>query len=136
MVFARGERGRYQLVVTKSSWKRLKLKLKAITRKTNPMSLDERLVRLAQVLRGLINYFRLASIHKKLKALDSWLRNRLRYCIWHHWKKPEKKRRSHTRLGGWRVAQSPILGTTITVERLNKRGYLDLLDYYHQRKLH
>jgi hypothetical protein len=25
---------------------------------------------------------RLASIHGKLKALDEWLRNRLRYCIW------------------------------------------------------
>jgi len=39
-------------------------------------------------------------IHKnKLNELDGWLRNRLRYCIWHHWKKPEKKRRSLIRLG-------------------------------------
>ena len=43
---------------------------------------------------------------------------------------------SRTRLGGWRMAQSPILRTTITVERLDKRGYLNLLDYYHQRKSH
>ena len=50
--------------------------------------------------------------------------------------KPLRCRYSRTRLGGWRVAQSPILGTTITGERLNRRGYLDLLDYYHQRKLH
>ena len=73
------------------------------------------------------------------------VRNRLRYCIWHHWKKPERKRKnliqlgvshdnayqwSRTRMGGWAVAQSPILGTTITVERLNKRGYESLLYYY------
>ncbi len=37
---------------------------------------------------------------------------------------------SRTRMGGWAVAQSPILGTTITIVRLIKRGYESLLDYY------
>ena len=83
--------------------------------------------------------------HGKLKDLDSWLRNRLRYCIWHDWKKPDRKRKnlmrlgidlrqayqwSRTRMGGWRVAQSPILLTTITLKRLEKKGYESLLDYY------
>ena len=60
-------------------------------------------------------------------------------------KKPEKKRRSlirlgveqgqayawsRSRMGGWAIAKSPILGTTITVERLKKRGYVSLLDIY------
>jgi len=26
-------------------------------------------------------------------------------------------------MGGWAVAQSPILGTTITIDRLKRRGY-------------
>ncbi len=33
-------------------------------------------------------------------------------------------------MGGWAVAQSPILGTTITVDRLKKRGYVSLLEIY------
>ena len=37
---------------------------------------------------------------------------------------------SRTRLGGWRVAQSPILTTTITIKRLEKKGYESMLDYY------
>ncbi len=37
---------------------------------------------------------------------------------------------SRTRKGGWAVAQSPILITTITLERLHKRGYESLLGYY------
>ncbi|MCG8328249.1 MAG: hypothetical protein MI974_11215 [Chitinophagales bacterium] len=96
-----------------------------------------------------MNYFKYASIHAKLKQLDEWLRKRLRYCIWHHWKKPEKKRRSlirlgvhlgmayawsRTRMGGWRTAQNPILITTITIERLKQRGYFSLADYYHKVK--
>ena len=81
----------------------------------------------------------------KLGTVDNWLRNRLRYCIWHDWKKPERKRKnlirlgvdvdhayawSRTRMGGWAVAQSPILGTTITLNRLEQRGYVSMLDYY------
>jgi hypothetical protein len=37
---------------------------------------------------------------------------------------------SKSNMGGWAVAQSPILVTTITLERLKKRGYETLLDYY------
>ena len=143
--YVKGSKGKYQLVVAPDRWKRLKSKLKLLTRKTNPMSLDERLAKLMEVCRGWINSFKYASMQNKLIQLDGWLRNRIRYCIWHHWKKPNKKKRSlirlgiepgmayawsRSRLGGWAIAQSPILGTTITVGRLNKRGYESLLDYY------
>ena len=37
---------------------------------------------------------------------------------------------SRTRKGGWAIAQSLILGTTITLERLRKRGYESMLDHY------
>ncbi|CAN5276934.1 hypothetical protein BH23BAC1_BH23BAC1_43580 [soil metagenome] len=33
-------------------------------------------------------------------------------------------------MGGWTVAQSPILGTTITLNRLIKRWYEPMLSYY------
>jgi hypothetical protein len=92
-----------------------------------------------------VNNFRMASIYGKLKELDGWLRNRLRYCIWHHWKKSERKRKnlirlgieqgqayawSRSRMGGWAIAQSPILGTTITLDRLKMRGYISTLEIY------
>lgn len=143
--YVKGERGKYQLVVSEKSWKSLKQKLKTITRKTTPMSFDERIEKLIEVQRGWVNAFRMASIQNKLNELDGWLRNRLRYCIWHHWKKPERKRKnlirlgieqeqayawSRSRMGGWAIAQSPILGTTITVDRLKKRGYTSLLEIY------
>lgn len=143
--YQKGEKGKYQLVVEKRRWKQLKAKLKEITRKTAPMAFNERVQKLKQVYRGWINNFRLASIQDKLKALDGWLRNRLRYCIWHHWKKRDRKRKnliklgvnpidayrwSRSRLGGWAIAQSPILNTTITVNVLIKRGYEPLFTWY------
>ena len=143
--YKKGERGKYQLVVSKKSWKNLKQKLKTITRKTTPMSFEERIQKLAEVQRGWVNNFRMASMLVKLQDVDGWVRNRLRYCIWHHWKKPERKRKnlirlgieqgqayawSRSRMGGWAIAQSPILGTTITLDRLKKRGYESMLDIY------
>ena len=144
-LFSSRLKGRYQLVVTERAWKRLKQRLKTITRKTTPMSFDERISKINEVQRGWLNYFQGTSIHGKLRDVDGWLRNRLRYCIWHDWKKPERKRKnlirlgvtpddayawSRTRKGGWAVAQSPILNTTITKSRLKKRGYYSLLEIY------
>lgn len=33
-------------------------------------------------------------------------------------------------MGGWAVAKSPILGTTITIDRLVKRNYESLTAWY------
>lgn len=143
--YKKGEKGTYQLVVSGKGWRKFKQTLKSITRKTISLSLEERIQKLKEVQRGWLNYFRLGSIQAKLKEVDSWLRNRLRYCIWHDWKKPERKRKnlirlgipkgkayawSRTRMGGWAVVQSPILKTTITLKRLRKRGYQSLSEHY------
>jgi len=139
------KKGEYAPNITKASLRRLKEKIKAITRKTIPMSFDERMARLKRLVHGWTNYFKLGGIGTVLKQIDNWIRNRLRYCIWHHWKKPIRKRKnlmrlgiskgqayawSNTRMGGWAVACSPILLTTITVKRLKQRGYLSFYEYY------
>jgi group II intron reverse transcriptase/maturase len=143
--YRKGEKGKYQLVVEEKRWETLKTKLKEITRKTRPMGFDQRMQKLKEVQRGWINYFKFASIYNKLNELDGWIRNRIRYCIWHDWKKPERKRKnlirlgvdpdhayqwSRSRKGGWAIAQSPILITTITLARLTQRGYEPLLTHY------
>ena len=146
-VYKKGSKNQYQLGVAEKAWKRLKERLKSITRKTTPAKFDERITKIKQVQRGWLTYFRGTNIMGKLRDIDGWLRNRLRYCIWTDWKKPERKRKnlirlgidqdhayawSRTRKGGWAIAQSPILGTTITLKRLKKRGYLSLTELYIQ----
>ncbi|WP_425568090.1 reverse transcriptase domain-containing protein [Snuella lapsa] len=143
--YKKNEKGKYQAVVAKDKWESFKRSLKYLTKKTLPMSFDERIGKLNLLIRGWVNYFKPASIQGKLKKLDEWLRNRIRYCIWHDWKKLERKRKnlirlgvpqgqayawSRTNMGGWAVAQSPILRTTITQSKLHKRGYLSMLTYY------
>lgn len=145
--YKKGIKGKYQLVVSKRKLQKLKREIRRITRKTIPVSFTDRIQRLNQLMRGWVNYFKHASMQSKLAEIDSWVRNRLRYCIWHHWKKPEKKRRSfirlgvnddhayawsRTRMGGWKVACSPILRTTITIDRLKQKGYIPFEEYYHK----
>ncbi len=146
-IYKKGNKGKYQLIVAPKRWKSFKAKLKDVTKKTKPMSFDERIHKLLEIQRGWINNFKYANIKMKLENLDGWLRNRLRYCIWHHWKKSERKRKnlirlgvdpdrayawSRSRLGGWDFAQSPILVTTITIKRLEKRGYISLSSMYNK----
>jgi RNA-directed DNA polymerase len=135
-------------VVKKSKWEELKAKLTRLTRKTIPSSFDERIEHINLLIRGWINYFKLASIQNKLKGLGEWLRNRLSYRIWHDWKKPDRKRKnlvrlgigknqayawSRTRMRGWRVAQSPLLSTTITIDRLKNSGCIILVEDYRKQ---
>ena len=47
--YVKGEKGKYQLVVSEKGWKSLKQKLKTITRKTTPCSFDERISRINEV---------------------------------------------------------------------------------------
>ncbi len=143
--YKKGERGKYRLSIDKKSWQRLKEKIKIITRKTSPIPLVERIERLNMLMKGWVNYFKHATGYQKFKDLDSWIRCRLRYCIWKQWKKPKRRLRAfrqlgveeswarrfaYSRKGGWRIACSPIMGTTVTEERLRKRGYIPFLEYY------
>ncbi|WP_282775794.1 group II intron reverse transcriptase/maturase [Phaeodactylibacter xiamenensis] len=145
--YRKGAKGKYNLRVAPKSWKRLKLKIKALTRKTSPIPFEERIQRLNSLMYGWLGYFQLGKMWGKLRALDGWIRNRLRYCIWKQWKKPNRRMRafrqlgieagmayawSRSRMGGWAIAQSPIMGLTVTKERLDKRGYKSFLDYYEQ----
>ncbi|WP_370274238.1 group II intron maturase-specific domain-containing protein [Flavobacterium sp. RSP46] len=73
------------------------LQIAIVVRKINDPSLKGELAK--QIQRGWLNYFRGTSIRGKLRDIDGWLHNRLRYCIWTDWKKPKRKRKNLMRLG-------------------------------------
>jgi group II intron reverse transcriptase/maturase len=80
--YKKGDRGKYRLSIAKKSWQRLKEKIKIITRKTSPIPFVERIERLNKLMVGWVNYFKHATGFQKFKDLDSWIRCRLRYCIY------------------------------------------------------
>lgn len=143
--YKKDDKGKYRPCIAKKSWSRLKLRIKAITRKTKPIPFEERITELNLVMRGWVNYFQHATGYQKLKDLDGWVRCRLRYCIWKQWKRPKRRYRAflqlgitpdwarrfaYSRKGGWRLSCSPVMGMSVTEERLRQKGYLPFLEYY------
>ena len=128
----------------KDSIKRFERKLKQLTKRSWSVSMDYRIEKLNQVIRGWINYFRIGSMKKNLIRIDEHLRTRMRIVIWKQWKKSGKRYWGLRKLGApeWMAKQSVGLGdhyqavakTTglhlISKEILAKRGLLSCSDYY------
>ena len=74
------EEGR--LRIHPKSIQKLKDKIREVTGRSNGMGIQERKDRLNQVVRGWTNYFKLADAKNILKALDEWLRSRIRMVTW------------------------------------------------------
>lgn len=82
------------------SIKKFKTKLKDILVRSRSISLDERLLKLKQLIYGWINYFRIADMKTfLLQEIDPWIRRKLRVIIWKQWKKIRKRYISLRNLG-------------------------------------
>ena len=99
--------------------KALKVKVKRITKRNGGKNLAEVLKELNPVLRGFVNYFKIANIGKILNQLSGWIRRRLRGVQLRLWKKPGKLHRRLKQLGykppfkfiqmnSWRNSASPL----------------------------
>jgi RNA-directed DNA polymerase len=78
-----------RLKVALASVQRLKGKLREIFRRGRGRNLSRLIAEdLTPLLRGWLNYFRLAEVKGIFDALDSWIRRKLRNLIWRNWKRP------------------------------------------------
>src|SRR5690554_4513542 len=85
--------------IAKESVKRMKNKIREITSRKKPYSMDYRIKKLNQYLMGWCGYFALADTPSIFRNFDSWIRRRLRMCIWKDWKLPRTKVRKLIGLG-------------------------------------
>jgi RNA-directed DNA polymerase len=78
-----------RLKVAPASVQRLKEKLREIFRRGRGRNLSKLIEEeLIPLLRGWMNYFRLAEVKGIFEELDSWIRRKLRNLIWRKWKRP------------------------------------------------
>ena len=81
------------------SIQKFKRKLKQLTKRSLSISLDKRFVKLNQVIRGWINYFRIADMKTYMQSITSHLNRRIRCIIWKQWKVPNKRIENLRKLG-------------------------------------
>jgi len=131
--------------IAKDSIKRLRSKVKEITSRSKPYSMEQRIERLNRYLTGWCGYFALADTPTKFKNFDEWIRRRLRMCEWKQWKNPKTRIRKLIGLGVpahkayewgnsrkkyWRIACSPILHKTLGNSYWSNRGLKSLYERY------
>ena len=138
-------KGKCRFRVHPKSITKLKEKLREATGRSNGMSIEGRKTKLNQIIRGWVQYFKLADMKTVMQSIDEWLRRRIRMITWKRWKKVRTRFENlqklgvakekawewaNTRKSYWHTANSWILATTLTNARFEKQGYLSFLKYY------
>lgn len=136
-------RGKCRFRVHPKSAQKMKGRIREITQKNKGWSNDYRRQKLAEYVRGWINYYKLADMKGLMTETDEWLRRRIRAIYWKQWKKVKTRYRNlralkleewqvhqiaNSRRGYWRTAQ--ILRVALTNKIIAKLGYISMLDYY------
>ena len=100
-----------RLKTAPESVRRLKKKIKEVTRRGRGRSLRRVIEELTPLLRGWIQYFRLAETKSIFEDLDGWIRRRLRCILWKQAKRSYTRAKMLMRRGlskerAWRSAQN------------------------------
>ena len=74
-------------------------KVRKLTSRKWGVSNSYKAQKIAEVVRGWINYFKIGSILTATRRLDTIIRYRFGMCIWKHWKNPKTRYRNLIKLG-------------------------------------
>lgn len=120
-----------------------KEKIRAITCRSKPYPMEDRMMQIRRLNHGWGNYFKLSEAKSVFEELDQWVRNRIRLCYWKQWKRVKTRIRQleklginpnqayqwgNTRKGYWRTVNSPILTRALNNAFLKEAGFVSLKD--------
>ena len=127
------------------SIKKFKDKIRELTSRKQARSIENILQRLKRYTTGWLGYYAVADMENKIKALNEWIRRRIRQIFWKQWKKIKTKHDNLVKLGidsytawrwansrksYWRISLSQILTTSLTNEYLASIGYDNIHERY------
>ena len=127
------------------SIEKFKRKLKQLTKRNWSISIVERIVRINQVIRGWINYFKIANMKYCLVSITKHLNRRIKCVIWKQWKTCANRIRNLMRLGVyennakktaysrkkyWALSNSINIDYAINNKRLKANGLIFPIEYY------
>ena len=136
-------KGKCRFRVHPKTVSRMKGRIRELTQRNKGWSNDYRRQKLAEYVRGWINYYKLADMKGLMTETDEWLRRRIRAIYWKQWKRVKTRYRNlralkleewqvhriaNSRKGYWRTAQ--MLSVALTNKIIAKLGYISMLDYY------
>ena len=129
------------LAIAPQSLKRFKQKVISKTKRRTPMSFEKFIALLNPLIRGWVQYFRLANGNKKFKDLDGWIRRRLRAIRLQQCKRKYTTAQFLIKLGGhpgavwksvksgkgrWRLSHSLAVGEAMSNKWFDSLGLVSL----------
>ena len=143
--FSKDKEGIYRAKPHDKSIQKFVRKLKKITWRRYSISIAERIKSLNYVIRGWINYFKIADMKTAMKRIGQHIRRRIRMITWKQWKIPKKRIRrliglgidkdearalAYSRKGYWTCSQNPTINQAISNKLLEKMGLVFPLEHY------
>lgn len=139
-------KGHVLIGIAKRAQVRCQDRLRILTRRTRPGTLEVIVQELNAYLRGWLGYYRVADTPSVFERLDEWLRRRLRQLVWKRWKRGRTRWRELVRLGvpvrqaglgaigksPWHMAATPVVHMALSNAYWQKQGLQSISDRYHQ----
>ena len=115
--------------------------VRRLTGRSWGVSMEYRLMKLSQYVRGWMGYFGISDYYRPIPELDSWLRRRLRMCYWKQWRWVRTKVRHLLALGTskrqaimtalssksyWHLSKTLATQTGMTNEWLKRQGLINI----------
>jgi RNA-directed DNA polymerase len=128
-----------------SAFREFKRRVKDFTGRSWFVSMKYRLEKLAEYLRGWMNYFGISEYYRLVPEIDHWLRRRVRMCYWKQWRRFRTRVRNllklgtypgvaipmcFSRKGPWRCARTLATQTGMTNQWLMDQGLLSVKELW------
>lgn len=122
-----------------------KRRIKELTGRSWGVSMQYRLKKLREYMRGWIGYFGLSEYYGAIPPLDQWIRRRVRLCYWKMWKRPKKRRHElrklriresqinrvvSSRKGYWKLSRTLATNTGMDNAWLKEQGLISLKEQW------
>ena len=122
-----------------------KRRIKELTGRSWGVSMEYRLYKLGQYLRGWTAYFGISEYYRAIPELDEWIRRRMRMCYWKQWRLCRTKIRHLRNLGVslksamqhaassknyWHMARTPAMQQALSNAWLKTQGLVSVKDLW------
>jgi len=130
---------------SEKAFREFKRRVKKLTGRSWFVTMSYRMEKLAQYLRGWMNYFGISEYYRPIPEIDHWLRRRVRMCYWKQWRYVRTKVRnllklgthpgvaipmSLSRKGPWRCARTMATQTGMTNQWLKDQGLVSVKELW------